>query len=173
MLTYKNLRFELGEKADGKPTCKAWRGKASKPYAFYQFRDEAQRAAWVEEQKAGADSAEKFKAERASTKATATEEMRETIQVGTILCYTWGWEQTNQDFLEVVEKTGKTVTVREIAAEMVANAGHSMSGWVGAKPGCYTGEPVKKVINAYGVAMPHGVACPIGPTEKKFCSWYA
>lgn len=35
-------------------------------------------------------------------------------QIGEILCCTWGYDQTNVDFYQVVGKTAKTIKVREI-----------------------------------------------------------
>ena len=41
------------------------------------------------------------------------------MKQGDILFSSWGWEQTNIDFYEVVKATEKTVTIREIRGEHV------------------------------------------------------
>jgi hypothetical protein len=43
------------------------------------------------------------------------------LEVGEILVYSWGYEQTNIDFYQVVSATGKTVMIREIKSEVTQN----------------------------------------------------
>lgn len=41
------------------------------------------------------------------------------VTVGTIFSESWGWEQTNVNFYEVVSRTEKMVTIREIGQKTV------------------------------------------------------
>jgi hypothetical protein len=43
------------------------------------------------------------------------------LEVGEILVYSWGYEQTNIDFYQVVSVTSKTVMIREIKSEATQN----------------------------------------------------
>ena len=58
------------------------------------------------------------------------------IQVGDIFVYSWGYEQTNVDYFEVVATTPKTVKVREIAKEITETTGW-MCGTCQPRPGAF------------------------------------
>lgn len=62
---------------------------------------------------------------------------------GDILVSTWGYEQTNADFFEVVEVSPKTVTVRPIASREDYEA-ESMTGSAWPIPGAFRGEPMRR-----------------------------
>jgi len=55
--------------------------------------------------------------------------VRDKVEVGAILSTSWGYDQTNTEFYEVVgaSKSGKTVTIRELAKQTVENG--FMSGY--------------------------------------------
>ena len=75
------------------------------------------------------------------------------MKKGDILYSSWGYEQTNIDFFEVVKATAKTVTVRKIKSEKTYTG--DMSGTSKPVPGAfveYSGQSVdirRKVCN-YG-----------------------
>lgn len=58
------------------------------------------------------------------------------VAVGDVFVTSWGYEQTNVDYFEVVEKHGQYVTVRPIASHTVEDTGW-MQRTVEAVPGCY------------------------------------
>lgn len=58
------------------------------------------------------------------------------VSVGDVFVTSWGYEQTNVDYFEVVEKHGQYVTVRPIAARKVEDTGY-MQCTVEAVPGSY------------------------------------
>jgi len=75
---------------------------------------------------------------------------------------------------EFVERSGRSVKLRPIAAEMLPAPGYGpMSGFAVPRPGQYTGQPIRKLIGPYGISMPHGMASPTAAHEKHYCSWYA
>lgn len=43
------------------------------------------------------------------------------VQIGDIYVNTWGYDQTNQDFYQVVDKRGKSVYFRKINGKIVVN----------------------------------------------------
>jgi hypothetical protein len=55
------------------------------------------------------------------------------IQIGDIFCASWGYDQTNVDFYEVVRKTAKMIELREIWMWIDEDQG-SMSGTAYADP---------------------------------------
>jgi hypothetical protein len=50
------------------------------------------------------------------------------VVVGDIFVSTWGWEQTNADFFQVVGLTPKGVKVRHIKSKITESSPQSMSG---------------------------------------------
>lgn len=58
------------------------------------------------------------------------------VAVGDVFVTSWGYEQTNVDYFEVVEKHGQYVTVRPIASRTVEDTGW-MQRTVEAVPGSY------------------------------------
>jgi hypothetical protein len=93
------------------------------------------------------------------------------VKVGDVLYSSWGWEQTNVDFYQVVETKGKTFTIREIKREYHGQApSGGMSDYVSPIKDDFIGEPIVKrsfKLNSYSW---------LDKTEwskKHFCSWYA
>jgi hypothetical protein len=127
---------------------KAFLGRKSKPYWFYRFSNDANRQdrinGLIDERTKSTvrDLAfrNKYKAESAS------------IQVGDVLCSSWGYEQTNIDFYQVIERIGKaTVVIREIAEDRTYD--HSMSGTCMPVLNQFVGEAMKKRIGDFGVKI--------------------
>lgn len=104
------------------------------------------------------------------------EEFVNSVNVGDLFVSTWGFEQTNVDFYEVVEKKGSTVTVREIAAARVEGSeySHGMADEVVPVKGEYIGEPMKKRLNQYGFNVnSFASARKTEEGKKQYRSWYA
>lgn len=82
------------------------------------------------------------------------------LDLGTILSYSWGYEQTNVDFYQVVKVTKKTVMIREIGSELKLDG--YMSGYRTPMFDNFTGEPIRKFKKDYNadecVSMDYGVA---------------
>lgn len=149
----------------------AWAGRSNKPVLRYYYESPAAALKAVRElveetAKANAYAAE-HKAEQASRKA----KMLEKIQVGTILCYSWGYEQTNIDYFQVVDRTKASAKLRKIAAEKVADTGPFSSRVKPVRDQFVSDEVITKRINAYGVSFDHGIADPVAEGETHYCSW--
>lgn len=65
------------------------------------------------------------------------------LVVGSILSSSWGYDQTNVDFYEVVAVTGKQVIIREIEAKQVGRDS------VVPVPGKFVGAPMRKAPSIY------------------------
>ena len=96
------------------PAAIAYIGKQSKPYFHYRFVNESQRAAHVEEFFASMKQTFEFKQARETEKAQG-----HSIKVNDVLYASWGYDQTNIQFFQVVAVKGSMVTFREIAQNMV------------------------------------------------------
>lgn len=104
--------------ASGKPAAMVFYGKQSKPAAHYSYASEAKRAERVAAYFSHRQQITAYKAERrASRKAEARK-----VEVGGLYYTSWGYDQTNVDFYEVVELVGKTsAKVRPIARTDASN----------------------------------------------------
>ncbi len=155
----------------GRAHLTAYRGKALRPCANYMFRSEAEALHHVEGMKVTEDARVRHAAER-----KAERNKPHTLKVGDILVYSWGWEQTNKDFFQVVATTGASVKLREIASRSEGHREgyHPMSDHVVAVPDSFKGEEVvtKRSNSTNCVAMRHGSASP-WDGQPEYVSWYA
>lgn len=126
--------------SNGKPGAVAFRGKAMKPSVQYYYSTEESRAKCTSEWiKAVAEDLERKKAKAAERVA-----FQHTLEVGAILVSSWGWEQTNIDFYEVVAVKGKSVVIREIAQEKTQT--QWLAGECSPRPAQYISEPMTKRV---------------------------
>ncbi len=115
----------------------AYIGRQSKPAAFYHFKTEEARNAY----------GERWKAERGrvlDAKKVRKAEARKphSLKVGDVLYTSWGYEQTNVEFYEVLAVRGCVVDLRELAKD-VTEYSHGMQGRCVPKPGQYVGGVYK------------------------------
>jgi len=97
------------------------------------------------------------------------------VAVGDIFVSSWGWEQTNVNFYQVVEKpSASTVIVREIAYETVEGSEGFMSRNVRAVPNAFIAEPMKKRLTNGGFKISSfQLARPTTAEKEHYNSWYA
>lgn len=93
----------------------AWRGKSTTPAFFYRFPTSEKRDAyvskWVSDEAESHRVRSEFKAKRAAEKKA----FRHDFKVGEVLHSSWGYEQTNVEFYEIVAISEKQVSFREVA----------------------------------------------------------
>jgi hypothetical protein len=66
------------------------------------------------------------------------------MQKGTVIVYSWGYEQTNVEFYTVLKKTKKTVLLQKMITKEIENEG-TMSGI--AIPDGYKDEVIRKKLS--------------------------
>jgi len=118
---YKN--YELQTWTDdklNKPFLCVYKGLSGKAISYYWYRTLEQRQNAVEGFKDMADSQEKYKVE----KKEALKNLVNVAKVGDILDSSWGYDQTNIDFYEVVGVTAKSVKIEEIGQTLVEQTGY-------------------------------------------------
>ncbi len=126
---------------------KIFRGNRSiKPAVFYHFKTEAKRAEYWAGYKAGHQEQVNEKLAHKAAKKAATEAAATKCKVGDIFQCSWGYDQTNVDYYEVVEVKGLTIKVREIGQMRVAT--ESMSGRCTPIPGKFIGSEMTKRLQA-------------------------
>jgi hypothetical protein len=184
LVEYGTIRiYKRTSKKGERPAVIAWRGKAKKPFANYWFPNETARTAWIAETKASEDARANFQRERKQTDTERLGEMRAHCKVGALFYTSWGYDQTNVEWFEVVGLKGKTmVLLREIAGtlECGEDAG-PMSGHTRPCPGqfletgsVFAGKVLTKRIQAHSLKIDDSRrAYPCGPDCRKYVSWYA
>lgn len=121
-------------------------GRRQKPDFNLSFRSpeamEKHVARWIAE-------LDRVKAEKKERKADRNQP--HAVEIGTVFAASWGYEQTNVDFYEVVQLVGKnTVVIRKVAQETREDG--VMQGQTVPHPGCYTSEPMRKRVAVMGQA---------------------
>lgn len=127
-----------------------------------------------------------MEARKASKKDTLAEKKASWVnphKVGDIVYNSWGYEQTNIDFAQVVAVGERSVTIRAICGETV-----QATGWASARVRplkdrfAQDSEPHRisfqfslsydSTLHAHLPAR-HGFWSPVGERESFHCSWYA
>lgn len=127
------VQFERG----GRFHALGFAGSSCKPAFNYCFKDVEARGDYVSEWMVAQDSKHARKlAEKAARKANP-----HTLTVGAILYSSWGYEQTNIDFYQVVAVRGAAVDLRKITKDRKHHADDY--GTCVANPGDFCGEVIK------------------------------
>lgn len=98
-----------------KPRATVFFGNQAKPVADYWYKDEERRNAAVAELFESRRKSIAFKKERHESRIASNKAAASKVQVGDIYRTSWGYDQTNVEFFEVVEVKGQYATLREIA----------------------------------------------------------
>lgn len=146
---------------------KAYRGRATKPLAFYRYSTVAQRDNFIERLKADEDRREEIRQARKS--------VPNSFQLGDILHYSWGYDQTQCEFYQVVGLTPRGIKIRRVEAMIMTGSGSSngMSDRRMPVKDNFIGEVLSKVVKSDdAVKMDCGYARK-WDGQAKYCSWYA
>ena len=185
---FKQFTIEQSEREESgfiKYINRAWRidknGNPKLVIAYYYRTDEARQKALTDWMNRQIEIEERTKAAK-QTKQEAQKNLINPFKVGDILYNSWGYDQTNIDFYQVVEVGAKSVKIREIGSEMTTKEGYSsMSAFVSPKENDFTGPTETKILRVYAngnggftVYIParHGIIKKYDGTAK-YCSWYA
>lgn len=117
-------------------------GKAVKPTWYYRFKSIEQRLAEVDKTIKNVSERLERKNQANASKAVAT--ANHGVKVGDVFRSSWGYDQTNIDYYEVIAVTGKTATICEIGC--LSEETLSMQGNCVPLMGAFKGKPFKKLI---------------------------
>lgn len=99
--------------------------------------------------------------------------MAESIKVGSICQGSWGYEQTNREFFQVIAKPSKfKVIIKPIGCEVVPNSQGHDSDYVRPVRNDFSGEEQTKLITQYGIKVHRN--CTVSPCDengKYYRSW--
>jgi len=113
---YKDLTIKITQsKNNGKPVLRIWKGKQSRPFVNYYYRDMEQLQKSLTEYKKEAD----LREVRVNEKKKVKEELKNRptqMKAGDILTGSWGYDQTNIEMWVVLEVKGKTAKIQRCGA---------------------------------------------------------
>lgn len=141
--------YEVESSKGVKPYAIAFAGKQSKPLWHYAFRNEADRDRSIKETIASRKSVLEDK----NRKLQERREFKHEFNVGDILDSSWGYDQTNVSWYEVVDILGsQMVAIREINGKVVRRE-HG-ADYVEPVPGSYHGPVLRKRVSpGHGVRI--------------------
>ena len=118
-------------------------GRRSKPDFNYLFRNQERRDQYVDKYIDGLREAQVYAAKRKADRSQP-----HTLKVDDILYTSWGYDQTNVDFYQVVEIVGKcTVVIREVAHKTISGSGGPSESVIAIKDS-FIGEAMTKRSNS-------------------------
>jgi hypothetical protein len=147
----------------------AFSGRKGKPDLYYSYATLGQAVDRLTNYCEGLREAQLVKAEHKARRNAPNQLVK-----GTILSGSWGYEQTNQEFCEVLEVKGQRVIIRELEQQLVGSNGEqSMSGYTMPVLGKYRGKE-KTCVVQYGTNVKWNSSCTLSPWngKKQFSSWY-
>jgi len=137
--------FVLPPNAKGQVEAAALVGKRDNPDFHYLFRSLSQFQQSLAELVASRKSYVQHKREQLQKRKN----FQHTYKEGDILYSSWGYDQTNVNFYQVVGVSGKQITLREILDRTVRS--EQGDEYVAAIPGMFRGgPPITRIPNMYG-----------------------
>lgn len=130
--------------ADGSVTARCFIGAAGKPSWAYRFRNAAELDSYVAKSVSGREASLRAKAERRAEQAKPV-----AVAVGDVFEASWGYDQTNIDYYQVVRVVGpKTVEIRRISG--IAWENGMMQGRSVPSVDSFIGRPMVKRVKPAG-----------------------
>ena len=156
------------------PLAIAFVGNAKKYSFYYRYNSPEERAERIESFFDNLKKRLEWKNEHKLKSKKAKDQMADKIQVGTLLHGSWGYEQTNCEFYQVIEKLSKyKVVIREIGGKVVEDSeGHDCCDLNPVKDSFTNKEPITKMIGTYGISFRLFHLSPCSETDKFYSSWY-
>ena len=158
----------------------AFYGKCKNSSWYYAFKTEESMRSYIEKYIEERKTMEESKKTRKEEQKKRNAEV--VVNVGDIFCYSWGYDQTNVDFYQVIEVKGKTATLRAIGAKQVKGSGGFMSCNLSPvkdsfKTGRFAETIKKRIQSGYSgtpsFSMPHGSLSLTREDSSHYSSWYA
>lgn len=166
------VEFHIYENKAGQPCAVCFIGKARKPSWRHRFASSALREQYI---KAQIENVAKYNAQKAARRAEQNKPHNWTP--GLILSASWGYDQTNVDFYEVVEVIGKTMVRLELIGKQRAtdssDYSHGMAQEIVPDPDRRTGQFFRSKVIDGGAAGKFGYRARPWDGKPAYESWYA
>jgi hypothetical protein len=138
------------------------------PYINYVYGSEKARQSYIEQEKRSFQSHLDLVARRKENRQAKRLQLKE----GDILYTSWGYDQTNIDWYQVVSLYGKYgVILREISASVTETG--FMSGESMPVKDDFVGEPMRKIISGDYITIDESRTAFLWNGRPKYKSWYA
>ena len=96
------------------------------------------------------------------------------LQIGNVLAYSWGYDQTNVYFYQVVRRSDKSVWLQRIAGESILGTEGFMSDKVRPVLNHFISDDViRKIVRNDCVGFDHGIGSLVAGDRSYYHSWYA
>jgi len=170
----KIIRYSVEKSGKTFPACACFVGKGTKPINNYYFHSLEQRENSISEICEGQEVRKGMKEARRKQKTDYIPQSKP----GDIFVCSWGYEQTNIDFYQLIEIHGKTGIFIEIGCKFVENRErngyHDMSAHVVADPSSKIGDIFRKqILPGERINLASYKYCHKWDGREEYCSWYA
>ena len=147
-------------------------GNSKRHNFYYQFESVEQRDRYIENFFLHIQRVEEDKQQRKQTKIDMRNKMAETFVVGSLLTGSWGYEQTNWEFYQIVERPSRfTAVVQRIGESLVKGSEGFDSCKVKPLKDVFIGEPILKKIMYYGIGFEHFTLSLCDDRDGYYKSW--
>ena len=135
-----------------KYTAMVFAGKRSKYDKYYGFKTAERRDEYVKQYFKDIAASYESKKKYAEKKKAMAAENQDKYEVGEILYSSWGYDQTNIDFYQIVKKTKSMITIQGIGKEYL-DTKYESEELVKPVKNAFVGKEMKKRVGAYGVSL--------------------
>ena len=154
---------------NGVPYAAMFGGKRAKPDSHYRYRTVQQREEAVRNYIAALISSSARKQQMRDERNN----FQHSLKVGDLLHYSWGYDQTQCEFFQVVKVNASSVVIREIASKTEENSeGRDCDRRLPVRDKFVGEEMLKRVQIGNRVPMKFGSASPTDEKTSHYCSWY-
>lgn len=129
--------------------CICYKGKSKKPYFHYNFLSEEKRRARIDETVVDHKRYKQEEEELKKIQSVELQNFARSVKVGDIFVSSWGYDQTNVDFYQVIEKKNVTVVVKEVQSSTVEETGYDSSRVIAVKNKFINDIKLTKRISKY------------------------
>lgn len=149
-------------------------GNGKKPFANFLYQSVEIMEARKQDILAKNKHIQESKAKRKQEAKEKIQQMVNQVAIGDIYVASWGYEQTNLDFYQVVGKSGsQTFLLREIKQQSVKEGGCSMSDYrLGIKDNFLNEKIYKKRLTEWGFKIDDTRRAYKCDGKPHYCSWY-
>ena len=162
----------------GQPCAVGYIGKSDKPRFRYRYRSTADAVDAINEFIARVSANQETDRIRKIEDKKFKKELFDTVEIGSIFVCSWGYDQTNVDAYQVIEKKGAaTLVLKEISLSTVEDSdhGHMSCNVIPVKDSFLeNSKSMEKRINRYGISLnSYSSASLWNGKDDYYRSWYA
>jgi hypothetical protein len=171
-----NVECFLYMNADNKPCAVGYSGKKNKPNFRYRFRTIAEAVFKINDFIMAAEIKSESDRLRKIEDTKMKKELFDKVVIGSIFVLSWGYDQTNVDAYQVIEKKGTaTLVLREIGLKTVESTGDMSCNVIPVKDSFLPDEkPFEKRVNRFGIRMNSYSSASLWDGKSDYYrSWYA